>query len=220
MSDFRREFVEFAIKSEILLFGSYTLKSGRQSPYFFNTGKFATGGLLSNLSKAYAALINSTPEFSDATVVFGPAYKGIPLATGTVLALQERHSRDIPFAFDRKEKKDHGEGGSIVGASLQGAKVLIVDDVITAGTAIRQAIATIRAHGGEVIGIAVAIDRMERGLGETELSAVQDVQKEYGVPVRAIVTLQDVISYLENTGAEKETLDQIRAYQKQYGTKY
>jgi orotate phosphoribosyltransferase len=190
MHDFQREFLALALERKALRFGEFTLKSGRVSPYFFNAGMFDSGAALAALGKAYArAAVDSGTPFD---MLFGPAYKGIALAATTSVALAERHGRDIPVAFNRKEAKSHGEGGVLIGAPLRG-RVLIVDDVITAGTAIRESIALIRAHGAEPAGVLIALDRQERG-ATSSLSAVQEVEREFGIPVVAIARLDDLLA--------------------------
>jgi orotate phosphoribosyltransferase len=210
--DFQREFIEFALRNKVLRFGSFTLKSGRTSPYFFNVGVIHTGGGLATLGSFYAAsILRSGLKFD---VVFGPAYKGIPIAVSTAMSFAEEHGRSVPWSFNRKEAKDHGEGGLVVGAPLAG-RVLVVDDVITAGTAMREVIGMVADAGAEVAAIVVAIDRQERGTGE--LSAVRQLEQEIGAPVHAIVTLDDVIEYLEETGEHTEHLDAVRAYRAEHG---
>lgn len=212
MLDYQRSFVEFAIGHDVLRFGSFTLKSGRTSPYFFNAGGFDTGVRLAGLGRFYAAAVaDRAPDFD---VLLGPAYKGIPIAAATAVQLAEHHGRDVPWAFNRKEAKDHGEGGTIVGAPLEG-RVLLVDDVITSGKAIREVVPLVEAAGAELAGIVVAVDRQERGTGE--LSAVDEVRRDLGVPVEAIVTFDHVIEYLEESGRHGEHLDAARAYRDQYG---
>lgn len=214
MQPYQREFIEFAIDQGVLRFGEFTLKSGRVSPYFFNAGLFKSGASLARLGRCYAqAIQDSAPE---ADVLFGPAYKGIPLAASTAVALAEHHDRDMPFAFNRKEAKDHGEGGNIVGAELAG-RILIIDDVITAGTAIREVMALIEAAGAEAAGVVIALDRQERGNGE--LSAIQEVERTYGMPVTSIVTLDMVLAYLETcAGTEMQPhAGAIRDYRARYG---
>lgn len=212
MHDYQHEFIEFAIRRDALRFGEFTLKSGRTSPYFFNAGLFNTGADLLQLSKAYAAALQRSGL--DYDIIFGPAYKGIPLATVTAMALAvEGDSR--PFAFNRKEKKDHGEGGSVVGAPLQG-KVLIVDDVITAGTAIRESIDLIRGAGAEPAGVLIALDRQERGSGE--LSAIQEVEQAFGIPVVSIIRLEQVLDYLKSQPGFTEHAAAVAAYRDRYGT--
>ena len=212
MHDHQREFIEFALDHEVLSFGSYTLKSGRTSPYFFNAGRLDSGSGLAALGRHYAAAIVSADLAVD--VMLGPAYKGIPIAAATAVQLAEVHGRDIPWCFNRKEAKDHGEGGLMVGAPL-GGRVLVVDDVITAGTAIREAVGIVKAAGAEVAAVVVAIDRQERGTGD--LSAVQQVEQELGIEVRAIVTLDDIVEHLERTGRHAEHLDALRAYRDEFG---
>lgn len=212
MLDHQREFIEFALEHDVLRFGEFTLKSGRTSPYFFNAGAFDSGERLAGLGRFYAdAIVASGVEFD---VLFGPAYKGIPIAAATAVQLAERHGRSVPWAFNRKEAKDHGEGGTIVGAPLAG-RILIVDDVITAGTAIRETMALIDAAGAEAAAVVVALDRQERGAGET--SAIGEVESEFGVGVHAIATFGQVIEYLEETGKHSEHLDAVRAYRDAHG---
>jgi orotate phosphoribosyltransferase len=212
MQDYQRELIELALEHDVLRFGEFTLKSGRTSPYFFNAGLFNTGGRLAGLGRAYAAAIERADLAYD--VLLGPAYKGIPIVSATAVQLSEQRGRDVPWCFNRKEPKDHGEGGLIVGAPLEG-RVLVVDDVITAGTAIREVMEVVAAEGAEVAGIVVALDRQERGRGE--LSAIQDVERDFGVAVHAIITLDQVIQYVEDTGRHAEHLDAVRAYRDEYG---
>ncbi|XOV86150.1 MAG: orotate phosphoribosyltransferase [Pseudomonadota bacterium] len=211
--DYRERFIEFAIKNDILQFGSFELKSGRQSPYFFNAGKFNSGRVLRELGGYYAeALLASGVDFD---MLFGPAYKGIPLVTATVMALAERHGMDVPFAFNRKEAKTHGEGGRLVGAPLAG-RVFVVDDVITAGTAIREVMDLFAEEGASPVGALVAIDRQERG--RAELSAIQEIERDYGVCVVSVVKLDDIIAYIEAHGAgDRQQLDSIRRYRDTFG---
>ncbi len=214
MQDFRSRFIKFVIDNKILCFGNFTLKSGRTSPYFFNSGLFNTGKKVSFLAKSYAdAIVASKLDFD---VLFGPAYKGIPLVSSTVMALANEHDVDKPFCFNRKEAKDHGEGGLIVGSALEG-KALIVDDVITAGTAIREAAEIIAASGAILSGIIVAVDRQEKGEGE--ISAIQEVENTYQIKVTSIVCLDDIISYLRESGnAELNShLDDVVEYREKYG---
>jgi orotate phosphoribosyltransferase len=211
MSDFRQEFLAFAMAREVLRFGAFVTKAGRQSPYFFNAGLFNDGESLCRLGGFYATALLDSGLSCDQ--LFGPAYKGITLAAATAIALAEK-GHNLPYSFNRKEAKDHGEGGSLVGAPLAG-RVVIVDDVITAGTSVRESVETIRAHGATVAGVLIALDRMERGQGET--SAVQEVRERYGVPVVAIATLDDVMDFL---AARPELADQrnaVAAYRRQYG---
>lgn len=213
-SDYRDEFLAFAVERDVLRFGEFTLKSGRKSPYFFNAGLFNTGHALARLGRWYAqAVIDSGLEFD---MIFGPAYKGIPLATLTAAALAEQHDLDLPYCFNRKEAKDHGEGGNLVGAPLAG-RVLIVDDVITAGTAIRESVDIIRAHGASVAGVLIALDRQERGSGE--LSAVQQVERDFGLRVASIAQLNDLIRFLEKDASRNDALARLREYRAEYGVK-
>ncbi len=212
MQDYKREFIVFAIQNEVLRFGSFTLKSGRISPYFFNAGLFNTGEHLTRLSRFYAAAIQDAGI--DFDTLFGPAYKGIPLAAITAVALFDQHQRNIPYCFNRKEAKDHGEGGNIVGAPLAG-KVLIIDDVITAGTAIRESMDIIDAAGAKASGVVIALDRQERGKGEK--SAIQEVEESFGLKVASIITLADLMEYLKDDPAMTEHLEAVNAYREQYG---
>ena len=208
----KTNFIEFIRQTGVLKLGEFTLKSGRTSPYFFNAGLFNTGGQLDQLSQAYAATIaNSGIEFD---VLFGPAYKGIPLAATTSVALARDYKIDKPYAFNRKEVKDHGEGGQIVGHPLEG-RILIIDDVITAGTAIRESIDLIHDHGAQPAGVVVALDRMERGQGS--LSAIQEVEQQYGLPVFSILNLNDLIDYLSTQTDSAEYLEAMRLYRQTYG---
>ncbi|HAI69943.1 MAG TPA: orotate phosphoribosyltransferase [Gammaproteobacteria bacterium] len=213
MHAYQREFLELAIAENVLRFGNFTLKSGRQSPYFFNAGLFNTGQAIAQLGRFYAIAIQRSEI--DFNVLFGPAYKGIPLATAAAIALADHHHRHIPYCFNRKEVKDHGEGGNIVGAPLTG-KALIIDDVISAGTAIREAVQIIQTEGAQLAGVIVALNRQEKG--QTELSAIEEVKQTYGVPVINIVSLDDLVSYLEQQADKQEILTAIQAYREQYGT--
>ncbi|WP_432697176.1 orotate phosphoribosyltransferase [Marinobacterium sp. YM272] len=214
MQDYQRDFIEFAIEQEVLKFGEFTLKSGRKSPYFFNAGLFNTGKALAKLGQFYAAaIVDSGVEFD---VMLGPAYKGIPLAAATTVALAIGHDRDVPYVFNRKEAKDHGEGGTLVGAPLEG-RVMIIDDVITAGTAIREVMAIIEQAGATPAAVAIALNRMEKGRGE--LSAIQEVERDYNMPVISIVSLDDLIEFLEEKGDMHEQLDAIRQYREEFGIK-
>jgi orotate phosphoribosyltransferase len=212
MKAYQREFIEFAIGRGVLKFGEFTLKSGRTSPYFFNAGLFNSGSDLNKLGRFYAAALVDSGVAYD--LVFGPAYKGIPIATTTVVALDEHHGVDMPYCFNRKEAKDHGEGGNLVGAELKG-RVMLVDDVITAGTAIRESMDIIGAYGAELAGVLIALDRQEKGKGE--LSAIQEVERDYAATVIAIVTLGDLVTYLEEQGDNAEALAAIQAYRAKYG---
>lgn len=212
MQDYQKDFIEFAISREVLRFGDFTLKSGRVSPYFFNAGLFQTGRDLARLGRYYATAIQDAKV--DFDLLFGPAYKGIPLACATAIAMADRFGADKPWAFNRKEQKDHGEGGSIVGAPLAG-RVLVIDDVITAGTAIRQSMELIQAAGAKPAGIIIALDRQERGQGH--LSAVQEVEQAYGVPVHSIVRLDQVLEYLKSRPALGDHAPRVEAYRQRYG---
>ncbi|ELA8064212.1 orotate phosphoribosyltransferase [Vibrio parahaemolyticus] len=212
MKAYQREFIEFALEKEVLKFGEFTLKSGRKSPYFFNAGLFNTGRDLARLGRFYAAaLADSGIEFD---VLFGPAYKGIPIATTTAVALADHHDIDTPYCFNRKEAKNHGEGGNLVGSALEG-RIMLVDDVITAGTAIRESMEIIKANGADLAGVLVAIDRQEKGKGE--LSAIQEVERDFGCAVISIVSLRDLITYLEEKGNATEHLEAVKAYRAEYG---
>ncbi|QFY88571.1 orotate phosphoribosyltransferase [Magnetovirga frankeli] len=211
MQDYQREFLDFALGAGVLRFGQFSLKSGRVSPYFFNAGLFNTGACLARLGRFYAqAIVASGIDFD---LLFGPAYKGIPLAAVTAAALAEQHGRDLPYAFNRKEAKDHGEGGNIVGHALSG-RVLIIDDVITAGTAIRESMDIIQAQQARPAGVVIALDRQERGQGQR--SAIQEVEQEFGIPVISIVTLDQLVEYLGEK-SEAANLERILAYRAQYG---
>jgi len=212
MRAYKQEFLELSLELGVLRFGEFTLKSGRVSPYFFNAGLFSTGYAAAKLGRYYAsAIADSEVEFD---MLFGPAYKGIPLATLAAAALAEHHDVDVPYAFNRKEAKGHGEGGNIVGAPLAG-KVLIVDDVITAGTAVREAQEIITAAGAEVAGLVISLDRQE--VGQDSRSAVQELEQRLGIPVISIVKLEDLVELLEETGEYSEFLGPVVRYRKQYG---
>ena len=212
MHNYQREFLDFAIDIGVLRFGEFTLKSGRVSPYFFNSGLFNTGASLARLGRYYAqAVTASNIEFN---MIYGPAYKGIPLASTLAIALADHHDRDMPYCFNRKEAKDHGEGGTIVGAPLEG-RVLIIDDVISAGTSVRESVDIIQAAGAIPAGVVIALDRQERGKGET--SAIQEVERDYGLTVASIVGLKELIEYLAEQAGQDEALAAIRAYQQEYG---
>mgnify|MGYP001812868415 FL=1 len=211
MQDYQREFLDFALEVGVLRFGEFTLKSGRVSPYFFNAGLFNSGSALARLGRYYAqTIIDSGIEFD---VLYGPAYKGIPLAAVTAAALYDQHQVDIPYAFNRKEAKAHGEGGNIVGHALEG-RILIIDDVITAGTAIRESMDIIQGAGAAPAGVVIALDRQERGQGDK--SAIQEVEQDYGIPVAAIARLEDLVSYLAQA-SDSGHLEKIRAYRSEYG---
>ena len=211
MSDYKADFVEFAIASQVLCFGEFKTKAGRMSPYFFNAGLFNDGDKLKRLGEFYAkAIVDSGIAFD---VLFGPAYKGIPLAASIVVALAGQ-GKNVPFAFNRKEAKDHGEGGTVVGAELKG-RVLIVDDVISAGTSVRESVELIRHSGAEPAGVVIALDRMERGTGTQ--SAVQEVREQFGIPVVAVVTLDNLLEYLERDANKQAELRAVADYRTEYG---
>jgi len=212
MQDYQREFIDFALETGVLRFGEFTLKSGRTSPYFFNAGLFNSGSSLARLGRFYAqTIVDSGIEFD---VLYGPAYKGIPLAAVTAAAMYDQHGLDMPYAFNRKEAKTHGEGGNIVGHALEG-RVAIIDDVITAGTAIRESMDIITGLGATPAAVFIALDRQERGQGE--LSAIQEVEKDYGIPVAAITQLENLIGYLEKKGDSTDDLERITRYRAEYG---
>jgi orotate phosphoribosyltransferase len=211
VADFRKDFIAFSIGQGVLKFGRFVTKSGRTTPYFFNAGLFNTGAALEGLAQFYAkAILASGAQFD---MLFGPAYKGIVLAASTAMALA-RQGRDVPFAFNRKEAKSHGEGGELIGAPLAG-RVLIVDDVLTAGTAVRESLATIAAHGAAAAGVVISLDRMERGEGN--LSAIREIERNYGIPVIAIASLDDLMGWLEGNAALRQNLDAMKEYRKLYG---
>ena len=211
MSDFRQEFIEFALASGVLCFGEFKTKAGRLSPYFFNAGLFNDGNRLRQLAQFYAkAILAADPAFD---ILFGPAYKGIPLVAASAVALAE-FGRNLPFCFNRKEAKDHGEGGMTVGAPLKG-RVLIVDDVISAGTSVRESVQIIQAAGARPAGVLIALDRMERGTGA--LSAVQEVRNQFGIPVISIATLDDLVVFLRARGNMAQQLQLVERYRKEYG---
>lgn len=213
MSSFRQDFIRFTVQQKVLCFGEFVTKAGRLSPYFFNAGLFNDGASLGNLSEFYAqAILASGVPFD---MLFGPAYKGIPLAAGTAIALAE-HGRNVPYCYNRKEAKDHGEGGATVGAKLHG-RVLIIDDVISAGISVRESIELIRAAGALPCGVVIALDRMERGQGD--LSAAQEVQRSFGIPVISIATLDDLLGYLQGETEMMQNLLAVRSYRDQYGVK-
>ncbi|TMG89407.1 MAG: orotate phosphoribosyltransferase [Betaproteobacteria bacterium] len=211
MADFRKDFIAFCVEQNALKFGQFVTKSGRTTPYFFNAGLFNTGAALGRLAQFYAnAILASGVEFD---MLFGPAYKGIVLAAGAAIALA-REGHDVPFAFDRKEAKDHGEGGKLVGAPLAG-RVLIVDDVLTAGTAVRESFDIIEGHGAIVAGVVISLDRMERGEGD--LSAVREIEQRHGIPVISIASLDDLMSWLKDRTEFRQNLNAIREYRQLYG---
>jgi len=212
MQDYQKDFIEFALRNDVLRFGEFTLKSGRVSPYFFNAGLFNSGEALAKLGQYYAAAIKENGVKFD--VLFGPAYKGIPLATTCAVALYEHQNTNIPYSFNRKEAKAHGEGGNIVGAALDG-DILIIDDVITAGTAIRESMEIIAAAGAKPAGVIIALDRQEKGTGE--LSAIQEVEQQYEIPVLSIIKLEHLITYIDGNADFAEYTDKVKAYRDQYG---
>ena len=212
MKQYQQDFISFAISRGVLKFGEFTLKSGRTSPYFFNAGLFNHGADLAKLGRFYAAALQDSAVSYD--VLFGPAYKGIPIATAAAIALYDTYQKDVPYCFNRKEKKDHGEGGNLVGSALQG-KVMLVDDVITAGTAIRESMEIVHANNAELAGVLIALDRQEKGQGE--LSAIQEVEKDFGTQVISIVKLNDVIEYLKDSPELAEHLEAVTAYRAKYG---
>lgn len=214
MRAYKNDFLELSLELGVLRFGEFTLKSGRKSPYFFNAGLFNTGYAAAKLGRYYANTIaESEIEFD---MLFGPAYKGIPLVALAAAALAEHHDIDTPYAYNRKEEKGHGEGGSTVGAPVEG-RVLIVDDVITAGTAVREAVNIIRNRGAEVAGLVISLDRQE--VGQDSTSAVQEIEQTLGIPVASIVKLEDLIELLEESSEYGEHLDRVVAYRRQYGVK-
>lgn len=211
MQSYKQAFLEFAIQQEVLRFGEFKLKSGRLSPYFFNAGLFNTGQALGKLGRLYAqAIVEAGLSFD---VLYGPAYKGIPLAVATAVALAEQHGKNVPYAFNRKEVKDHGEGGRVIGGSLSG-RILIIDDVITAGTAIREALELIKASGGEPAGVIISLNREERGNGRH--SAIQEIEADYGVPVTSIASLGDLLDFMRNREDLQRYLPAMEAYRQEH----
>lgn len=212
MQPYQSDFLDFATRIGALRFGDFTLKSGRQSPYFFNTGLFDTGERVARLARAYAACILESGLGFD--LLYGPAYKGIPLVAATSMVLAVEHGRDLPFAFNRKEAKDHGEGGLIVGRALSG-RVLIIDDVITAGTSVRESVEVIRHEGAEPAGVVIALDRQERGADGR--SAIAEVRERFGIPVISILTLEHLIAFLQHQAEDQELLDRLKRYRADFG---
>ncbi len=212
MQDYQKEFIQFALDNKVLCFGDFTLKSGRESPYFFNSGLFNSGASLARLGQFYARAIEAANIEYD--MLFGPAYKGIPLTASVAIALAEQSGHDFPYCFNRKEAKDHGEGGTTFGAPLSG-KVLIIDDVISAGTSVNLSIDIIDRSGATPAGVVVALDRQERGAGQ--YSAIQEVEQRHNIKVISIITLENMIEYLKNTPIMAESLEMIELYRKQYG---
>ncbi len=209
---FQQDFIELALECDVLQFGEFELKSGRISPYFFNAGKFSTGGALARLGRCYAAALQASGVQVD--MLFGPAYKGIPLVSTTAIALSEQHGVDLPFAFNRKEAKTHGEGGNIVGAPLAG-DVVVIDDVMTAGTAIRESMAILNKSGARGVGVVIGLDRCERGDGER--SAVQQVEQDWGLTVASVVSLHDIIAWVESNPEMAQHRDALEQYRERYG---
>ena len=211
MSVYKTEFLDFAIGSGVLCFGTFKTKAGRLSPYFFNAGLFNDGASLKKLGEFYAkAIVESGIAFD---MLFGPAYKGIPLVASIAIALVGM-GHNVPFAFNRKEAKEHGEGGQVIGAALEG-RVLIVDDVISAGTSVRESVELIRSQNAQAVGVVIALDRMEKGVGEK--SAVQEVQENYGIPVVSVVSLTDLLTFLESNSDWGDRLKAVARYREQYG---
>lgn len=212
MQQYQLDFITFSLQRNTLRFGEFTLKSGRTSPYFFNAGLFNTGEDLHLIGQYYStALENSSLEYD---ALFGPAYKGIPLVSATAVALAAQHNKNIPYAFNRKEAKDHGEGGQMVGADLQGQRVIIIDDVITAGTAIREAVDFLKQAGAILAGVLIALDRQERGQGTS--SAIQEIEEQYGIPVISIITVQDLMTYMQDE-QDADTVAALQRYSEKYG---
>ncbi|OCG22100.1 orotate phosphoribosyltransferase [Gilliamella sp. wkB108] len=215
MKSYKSEFIEFALNRQALKFGEFTLKSGRKSPYFFNAGLFNTGKDLALLGRFYAAaLMDANLEYD---VIFGPAYKGIPIVSSTVVALSEHHNVDVPYCFNRKEAKDHGEGGNLVGSSIYEQRVMLVDDVITAGTAIRESMRILEDNKSKLAGVLICLDRQEKGRGD--LSAIQEIKQTYHCDVISIITLDDLIQYLYQDETRKDQVKQVEAYRAEYGVK-
>lgn len=212
MEKYQFDFIQLAVTHQALCFGEFLLKSGRTSPYFFNAGRFQTGQALAELGRYYAAAITAAGVEFD--IVFGPAYKGIPLAATTAIALADHHQRDLPYCYNRKEAKDHGEGGTLVGAPLQG-KVLIVDDVITAGTAVREVMGIIDTAGAKPAAVLIGLNRQEKGQGQ--ISAIQEVEQTFGIPVISIISLNHIIDYLESQSGQESMVDKIKEYRATYG---
>ena len=215
MKSYKSEFIEFALDRQALKFGEFTLKSGRKSPYFFNAGLFNTGKDLALLGRFYAAALMDANLKYD--VIFGPAYKGIPIVSSTVVALSEHHNVDVPYCFNRKEAKDHGEGGNLVGSSIYQQRVMLVDDVITAGTAIRESMRILEDNQSKLAGVLICLDRQEKGRGE--LSAIQEIKQTYHCDVISIITLDDLIQYLYRDPSRKDQVVQVEAYRSEYGIK-
>lgn len=214
MPNYKQQFIEFALSRQVLRFGEFTLKSGRKSPYFFNAGLFNTGADLAKLGEFYAQAIKASAV--DFDIIFGPAYKGIPIGTTVAIALANQFKHDVPVCFNRKEAKDHGEGGNLIGSPLQG-KVLLVDDVITAGTAIREAMEIIRTHNAKLSAVLIALDRQERG--NSTLSAIQEVERDYQCQVLSIINFDDLMAFIADKPAYQQYLPAMQAYRQEYGVK-
>lgn len=214
MKTYKRQFIQFALDRQVLKFGEFTLKSGRKSPYFFNAGLFNTGKDLALLGRFYAqALIDANIQYN---IIFGPAYKGIPIATSTAVALSEHYNLDIPYCFNRKEAKDHGEGGNLVGTPINHhSRVMLVDDVITAGTAIRESMTILKANNAQLVGVLISLDRQEKGKGE--LSAIQEIKQSYQCEVISIITLDDLVDYLQQNHNNTDQLTKVKEYRNRYG---
>ncbi|MEZ5446319.1 MAG: orotate phosphoribosyltransferase [Gammaproteobacteria bacterium] len=212
MLDYQREFIEFALQHDVLRFGEFTLKSGRKSPYFFNAGLFNSGASLGRLGEYYARAIVESGIAHD--MLFGPAYKGIPLATAAAIALARQFGRDVPYCFNRKEAKDHGEGGMTVGSPLSG-RVLIIDDVISAGTSVNESVEIIRSAGAMPAGVVIALDRQERGSGP--LSAVQEVRQRHGIDVASVIKLETLLEFLKARPGSADLAERVQAYRREYG---
>ena len=213
MHEYKTIFIQLALTHKVLSFGEFTLKSGRKSPYFFNAGRFQSGQALATLGKCYAEKIEQSGLNYD--VLFGPAYKGIPLATVTATALSNGYGKDVPIAYNRKEAKEHGEGGKLVGADLAGKRVLIIDDVITAGTAVREVLSMVKDAGGEPVGVMIGLNRQERG--ESGLSAPQELERDFGLSVYSIVNLADLIGFLSDQQGNSDLIARVKAYREEYG---
>ena len=213
MNDYKQDFIQFCIDNEVIRFGEFTLKSGRISPYFFNAGLFNTGETIARLGEFYAQAITASNLSFD--TLFGPAYKGIPLVVSTSVALAKEHNVNKPFCFNRKTAKDHGEGGKLVGAPMQG-KILLIDDVITAGTAVREVMPLIKENNAQLGGICIALNRQERGT--EKISAIQEIEQKYNIPVISIITLEDILTYLKTSTEFSEFAEKIEAYRKEYGS--
>jgi orotate phosphoribosyltransferase len=213
MNDYKQQFIEFCLENKVIRFGEFTLKSGRKSPYFFNAGLFNTGELIARLGEFYAQAISVADLNFD--TLFGLAYKGIPLVVSTSIALAKNHNIDKPFCFNRKTAKEHGEGGKLIGAPMRG-KVLLIDDVITAGTAVREVMPLLEENHAQLGGICIALDRQEQGAGKT--SAIEEIKQQYNIPVISIITLEDILVYLKNAPEFSQYAEKVDAYRKKYGS--